>query len=56
MVCGATQSGKTYFVQRLLESNQNVIHPAPGRIIWCYGVHQPAYDEMVQSIKPGIVS
>ena len=54
MVCGATQSGKTCFVQKVLEHNQEIICPPPTRIMWCYGSYQPAYDEMLKTVKPAI--
>ena len=54
MVCGATQSGKTCFVQKVLEHNQEIICPHPTRIMWCYGSYQTAYDEMLKTVKPTI--
>ena len=27
-----------------------MIDGAPGKIIWCYGMYQPAYDEMLKTI------
>jgi hypothetical protein len=51
-VCGATQSGKTYFVKQLLENNKKFINPEPANIIYCYGEHQPLYDSM--NVNPRI--
>ena len=36
MVVGMTGSGKTVWVQSLIQQGQNVIDPPPERIIWCY--------------------
>ena len=52
--CGATQSGKPFFVQKLLEHNQGIICPKPDRIVWCHGVSKQAYAEMAKSAKPSI--
>ena len=42
MVAGMTGSGKTAWVQILLQQAQNVIDPTPERIDWCYSQWQPA--------------
>lgn len=44
LVAGPTGSGKTHFVQKLL--NHRMIHPLPKTVIWCYGVYQKLYAEM----------
>jgi hypothetical protein len=49
-VCGATQSGKTYFTKQLLENCTALIEPPPQNIIWCYGEYQKLYDEMANQI------
>ena len=54
LICGATQSGKTFFVKKLLQSNSVVIEHAPTRIVWCYGEYQPDYDDMAKTVKPSI--
>ena len=36
MVAGMTGSGKTVWVQSLLQQTQTVIDQPPERIIWCY--------------------
>ena len=50
LVAGPTCCGKSQFVKRLLESGENMIEGAPENIIWCYGIYQPAYDEMLRSV------
>ena len=50
LVAGPTCCGKSQFVKRLLESGEDVIEGAPENIIWCYGIYQPAYDEMQRNI------
>ena len=51
LVAGPTCSGKTQFVKRLLEAGEEMIDGAPENIIWCYGMYQPAYDEMQRTIR-----
>ena len=50
LVAGPTCCGKGQFVKRLLESGKDMIEGAPENIIWCYGIYQPAYDEMQRNI------
>ena len=51
MVAGMTGSGKTVWVQSLLQQTQTVINQPPGRIIWCYSQWQPAYTQLLM-MKP----
>ena len=51
LVAGPTCCGKTHFVKRLLEGGEDMIDGAPENIIWCYGMSQPAYDEMQRTIR-----
>ena len=50
IVAGPTCCGKSHFVKHLLESGEELIDGAPENIIWCYGIYQPAYDEMLRTI------
>lgn len=50
MVAGPTCCGKTQFVKRLLEGGEQLIDRAPENIMWYYGMHQPAYNAMAESI------
>ena len=50
LIPGPTCCGKTQFVKRLLEAGEEMIQGAPERNIWCYGIYQPAYDEMQRTI------
>ena len=50
LVAGPTCCGKTQFVKRFLESGEQVLHGAPENIIWCYGIYQLTYDEMLKTI------
>ena len=45
-VAGPTCCGKSQYLKRLPESGEDMIEGAPENIIWCYGIYQPAYDEM----------
>ena len=53
LVGGMTGSGKTVWVQNLLEHAKQVIQPPPQRIVWSYSQWQPAYDQMLKTV-PGI--
>ena len=50
LVAGMTGSGKTVWVQKLLEHANEMISPPPQRIIWCYSQWQPAYEQMQHSV------
>ena len=50
LVVGPTCCGKSQFVKRLLEAGEDMIDGAPENIIWCYGIYQPAYDEIQRNI------
>ena len=50
MVAGMTDSGKTVWVQSLLQQAQAVIDQPPERIIWCYSQWQPAYTQLLMII------
>ena len=50
MVAGMTGSGKTVWVQSLLQQAQTVIYQPPERIIWCYSQWQPAYTQLLMII------
>ena len=45
VVSGATGSGKTTWLKRVLE-NPSLFSEKPDRIIYCYGAWQPAFEEM----------
>ena len=45
-----TGSGKTVWVQSLLQQAQTVIDQAPERIIWCYSHWQNAYTQLLMMI------
>ena len=50
MVAGMTGSGKTVWVQALLQQAQTVIDQPPERIIWCYSQWQNAYTQLLMMI------
>lgn len=50
-VSGATQSGKTHFVQKLLENVKGMFCGEPvSQIMYCYGIYQPLFGEMKERI------
>ena len=55
MVVGPSQSGKTYFVQQMLENNRIVYEEQRSiRIHWCYNQWQDRYDELRKSLGKSI--
>ena len=50
MAAGMTGSGKTVWVQSLLQQTHTVIDQPPERIIWCYSQWQPAYTQLLVKI------
>jgi hypothetical protein len=50
LVAGPTCCGKTQFVKKLLENGETMIDGPPENILWCYGMDQPAYEEMQANI------
>ena len=47
LFAGMTGSGKTTWVQSLLQQASEAIYPPHERIVWCYSQWQPAYTEML---------
>lgn len=46
LLAGPSGSGKTTFVRHLLEEKNNLIIPAPQRVVWAYGAWQDGYKTM----------
>ena len=46
IVSGPTSSGKSVFTRRLIKHAQQIIEPAPERILYCYGVYQDIFTTM----------
>ena len=52
MVCGPTNSGKTWFVKKLLENAHLMFKEPPKFVLYCYrSVWQPIFDDMQQNVK-----
>jgi septin family protein len=55
LVVGPSQSGKTYFVQQILENNRIVYEEQRSiRILWCYNQWQDRYDDLRKSLGKSI--
>lgn len=50
MVSGATMSGKTHFIYRILLNANGMFEIPPQNIIYCYSQYQPLYEEMERNI------
>src|SRR6266516_3410069 len=46
VISGPMGSGKSVFVQRLIEHAKSIISPSPDRILYCYSVFQQIFNEM----------
>ena len=53
-ICGQSQSGKSHLVRSMLYNLNELFHPVPSKIIYCYGEPQMEFDEMVKRI-PNII-
>lgn len=50
MVSGATMSGKTHFIYRILLNANGMFEILPQKIIYCYSQYQPLFEEMERNI------
>lgn len=50
LICGSTQSGKTYFTKRLLQNADGMFCTPVDKIIYAYSEFQPMFDEMMSDI------
>ena len=50
LIVGASGSGKSVFTKNLLKSKDTAMKNAPNRILWCYGVYQPLFDQLKKTI------
>ncbi|KAK6175873.1 hypothetical protein SNE40_014250 [Patella caerulea] len=51
MISGPTQSGKSQLVRRLILELPQVVDQPIDRIVWCYGVWQPLYEELAGIVE-----
>lgn len=51
IIAGPSGSGKTVFLRKVLEKADEMIDIPPKQIFWIHGIHQPAHDEMKQTIE-----
>jgi hypothetical protein len=62
LLAGPTQSGKSFFIKDILKNCAELINPPPEKIIYCYSIWQPLYDELqstfaeILSFNKGIIS
>ena len=45
-ISGQSQSGKSYLVRKLLRHLNELFHPVPTKVIYCYGEYQKEFDEL----------
>jgi hypothetical protein len=58
LVSGMTQSGKSKWVQKLINTKPWIIEPSPERIVYCYSEYQPdlfqQYDDKLVKFHQGL--
>ena len=52
-IAGGTGSGKTYWLKNLISDQRHCLPKPFGRILYCYSIYQPMFDEMLL-IEPRI--
>ena len=45
-ISGQSQCGKSYLVRRLLYHLNELFHPVPSKVIYCYGEYQKEFDQL----------
>lgn len=54
LICGSTQSGKTYFTKLLLQNAKGMFTKPVQKIIYAYSEYQNIFDDM-KTANPGII-
>ena len=49
-VSGATCSGKTFWLYRLLCHKNEMFENPPQKVLYCYGIYQPFYEKMEKEL------
>ena len=49
-ICGQSQSGKSYLVRSMLRHAEELFNPVPTKIIYCYGIYQKEFEQMLQTV------
>jgi septin family protein len=49
-IVGPSNSGKTFFIKRLLEMSSGMFKAPPSRIYFCFSVWQELYDQMSKNV------
>ena len=49
-ICGHTQCGKSYMVRRMLQHLDELFHPVPTKIVYCYGEYQKEFGELPSNV------
>ena len=45
-ISGQSQCGKSYLVRRLLYHLNELFHPVPSKVVYCYGEYQKEFDQI----------
>jgi energy-coupling factor transporter ATP-binding protein EcfA2 len=54
MLAGPSKSGKTTLLKKILQLNNILIDKQPTRIVYCYSIWQPAFNELRTTVSPTI--
>ena len=50
-ICGQTQCGKSNMVRRMLWHLEDLFHPVPTKVVYCYGAYQKEFDELPSNVE-----
>ena len=50
-ICGQSQCGKSYLVRSMLYHLNDLFDPVPTKIVYCYGEHQAAFEDMARTMN-----
>ena len=49
-IAGQSQSGKSYLTRSILYNLEELFHPVPTKVIYCYGEYQKEFGELLKTI------
>ena len=50
-ISGATKSGKTSWLHKLLKNKEAMFTVPVSKILYCYGIYQPLFDQMLKDVR-----
>ena len=50
-ICGQTQCGKFYMVCNMLRHLEDLFHPVPTNVVYCYEAYQKEFDDLLPKVE-----